>query len=168
MQLFEPWKYKSHFDYGNSNYWIMSIFSYRLHGAMVNEKPIKLMEIPLWRISWHSALGRQVHRLIHLVVWCATWCTLSPGALPDARSAAKSLSFLNNLKHCHQRVIELLVHSCIALFKINIHEILIFLLILFLIYFIEFLIKTPVIYLINIIIIIFFLNVLDIAYYLLH
>ena len=35
-------------------------------------------------------------------------------------------------------------------------------------YMIEFLIKTPLIYLINIIINIFFLNVLDFVYYLLH
>ena len=39
---------------------------------------------------------------------------------------------------------------------------------LFLIYLIELLINTPLIYLINIIIIIFVLNLLDFAYYMLH
>ena len=48
------------------------------------------------------------------------------------------------------------------------HELFILLLTLFLIYLIDFLIKTPIIYLINLIIIIFFLNVLDFAYYMLH
>ena len=48
------------------------------------------------------------------------------------------------------------------------HELFILLLTLFLIYLIKFLIKTPLIYLINIVIIIFFLNVLDFAYYMLH
>ena len=146
----------------------MSIFSSRIHGAMVDGNPIKLMEIPSWRILWYSALGRQVRRLIYLVAWCATWCALSPGALSDARSAEKSLSLLNNLKHCHQTKIKPIVQSCITLFKINMHPLFIWLLILFLIYLIEFLIKTPLINLINIIIIIFSLNFLDFAYYLLH
>ena len=48
------------------------------------------------------------------------------------------------------------------------HELYILLLTLLLIYLIEFLIKTPFIYLINIVIIIFFLNVVDFAYYMLH
>ena len=48
------------------------------------------------------------------------------------------------------------------------HELFILLLTLFLINLIEFLIKTPLIYLINIVIIIFFLNFLDFAYYMLH
>ena len=144
------------------------IFSSRMHGAMVDGKPIKLMEIPSRRILWHSALDRKVRRLIYLVAWCATWCALSPGALPDARSAAKSLSLLNNLKHCHQTKIKPIVQSCITLFKINMHPQFIWLLILFLIYLIEFLSKTPHIYLINIIIIIFYLMFLEFAYYLLH
>ena len=146
----------------------MSIFSNRMHGAMVDRKPIKLTEIPSWRILWHSALGRQVRRQIYLVAWCATWCALSPGALPDARSAAKSLSLINYLKHCHQTKIKPIVQSCITLFKINMHPLFILLLILFIIYLIKFLIKTPLIYLINIIIIIFSLNLLDFAYYLSH
>ena len=157
-QLFETWKWKSHGGYKNSNFWVMSIFSNRKHGAMVYGKPVKLMEILSWWILWHNALGRQVCRLIHLVAWCATWCALSPGVLRDARAASKSLGLLNNLKHCHHWVIESIVHSCIALFKINMHELYIFLLILFLIYLIQFLIKRPLIYLINIIIMIFFSN----------
>ena len=167
-QLFETWKCKSHGGYGNFNYWVMSLFISRMHCAMVDGKPIRLMEIPLWRILWHSALGRQVRRLIDLVTWCATWCALSPCALPDARYAAKSLRLLNHQKHCHQTNIKPIVQSCITLFKINMHPLFIWLLILFLIYLIEFLIKTPLINLINIIIIIFSLNFLDFAYYLLH
>ena len=81
---------------------------------------------------------------------------LAPGARPDAWSAAKSPALYNNLKHCHQTIIESIVHSCIALFKINMPELFILLLTLFLIYLIELLINTPLIYLINIIIIIFF------------
>ena len=92
------------------------------------------------------------------MAWAATWCTLSPGTLPDARSAAKYLNLRNNIKHCHQRVMKSIVHSCIALFEINMHGLFIFLLILFLIYLIEFIIKTPLIYFINKIIIIFCLN----------
>ena len=48
------------------------------------------------------------------------------------------------------------------------HPLYILLLTLFIIYVIEFLSKTQLIYLINIIIMIFFLNLLDIVYYLLH
>ena len=135
-----------------------------MHCALVDGKPIKLMEIPAWRILWHSVTGRQVRRLIRLSAWCA-W---APGAPPDAWSAAKSPALDNNLKHCYQTIIKSIVHSCIALFKINRHEIFILLLTLLLIYLIEFLIKTPFIYFINIVIIIFFLNVLDFAYYMLH
>ena len=139
-----------------------------MHCGMVNGKPIKLMEIPTWRISWLDVPGRTVRRLIRLSGWCAAWCAWSPGAPPDAWSAAKSPALDNNLKHCHQTIIESIVHSCIALFKINIHELLILLLTLFLIYLIELLINTQLIYLINIIIIIFFLNLLDFAYFMLH
>ena len=57
------------------------------------------------------------------------------------------------------------MHSCIKLFKINMHELFILLLTISFIYLIDFIIKTPLIYSINIIIIIFFLNVLDFAYY---
>ena len=146
----------------------MLIFSKRKNGAMDDGKPIKLLEIPLWQISWHGVPGRQVRRLIRLNAWCVAWCALAPGAPPDAWSAAKSTALDNNLKHCHQTIIESIVHSCIALFKINMQALFILLLTLFLIYLIEFLIKTPLIYLINIIIIIFFLNCLDFAYYMLH
>ena len=48
------------------------------------------------------------------------------------------------------------------------HPLYIWLLTLFLIYLIVFLIKTPLIHLINIIIIKFYLNVFDFAYYMLH
>ena len=48
------------------------------------------------------------------------------------------------------------------------HPLYIWLLTLYLIYLIGFLIKTPLIHLLNIIIIIFFLNLLDFAYYMLH
>ena len=105
-----------------------------------------------------------MRRLIRLSAWCA-W---APGAPPDAWSAAKSPALDNNLNHCHQTIIKSIVNSCIALFKINMHELFILLLTLFLIYLIEFLIKTPLISLINIVIIIFFLNFLDFAYYMLH
>ena len=146
----------------------MSIFSNRMHCPMVDGKPIKLMEIPAWQISWHGVSGRQVWRLIRLSAWCAAWCVWSPGAPPDAWSVAKSFALDNNLKHCHQTIIESIVHSFIALLKINMHELFILLLTLFLIYLIELLLYTPLIYLINIIIIIFFLNLLDFAYYMLH
>ena len=146
----------------------MSIFNNRMHWALVDGKPIKLMEIPVWRILWHGVPGRQVRQLIRLSAWCAALCAWAPGAPPDAWSAAKSTALNNNLKHCHQTIIESIVHSCIALFKINMHALFILLLTLFLIYLIEFLIKTPLFYLINIIIIIFFLNCLDFAYYMLH
>ena len=150
----------------------MSIFSNKMHCSLVDGKPIKLMEIPAWRISWHGVPGLQVRRLIRLSAWCAAWfaawCAWSPGAPPAAWSAAKSPALDNNLKHCHQTIIESIVHSCIALFNINMHKLLILLLTVFLIYLIEFLIKTPLMYLINIIIIIFFLNFLDFAYYMLH
>ena len=139
-----------------------------MHCALVDGKPIKLMVIPSWRISWLDVPGRQVRRLIRLSAWCAAWCALAPGAPPDAWSAAKSPALDNNLKHCHQTIIESIVHSCSALFKINMHELSILLLTLFLIYLIELIINTPLIYLINIIIIIFFLNLLDFAYYMLH
>ena len=99
--------------------------------------------------------GRQVRSQVRLV---------APGAPPDARFAEKPLVLLNNLKHCYQTKIEPIVQSCIRLFKINMHPLYIWLLTLFLIYLIVFLIKTPLIHLINIIIIKFFLNVLDIAY----
>ena len=49
-------------------------FSYRMHGAMVDGKPIKPMEISLWRIHWHRAPGaptdspgREVRNLERLV-----------------------------------------------------------------------------------------------------
>ena len=135
-----------------------------MHCALVDGKPIELMEIPAWRISWHGVPGRQVWQLIRLSAWCV-WAT---GAPPDAWSAAKSAALDNNLKHRHQTIIISIVHSCIALFKINMHKLFILLLTLFLIYLIEFLIKSPLIYLINIVIIIFFLNFLDFAYYMLH
>ena len=61
-------------------------------------------------------------------------------------------------------IIESIVHSCIEQFKINMHMLCILLLTLFLIYLVEFIIKTPLIYLFNIIIIIFFLYFLDFAY----
>ena len=48
------------------------------------------------------------------------------------------------------------------------HPLYILLLTLFIIYVIKFLIKTPLIYLLNNIIIIIFLNCLDFVYYLLH
>ena len=99
--------------------------------------------------------GRQVRSQVRLV---------APGAPPDARFVGKSLVLLNNLKHCYQTKIEPIVQSSIRLFKINMHPLYIWLLTLFLIYLIVFLIKTPLIHLINIIIIKFFLNVLDIAY----
>ena len=164
------WKVKmeSHGGYGNSIYWVISLFSNRMHWALVDGKPIKLMEIPAWRISWLDVPGSQVWRLIRLSAWCAAWCAWSPGAPPVAWSIAKSPALDNNLKHCHQTIIESIVHSCIALFIINMHELFILLLTLFLIYLIELLIITPLIYLINIIIIIFFLNLLDFAYYMLH
>ena len=146
----------------------MYIFSNKMHLALVDGKLIKLMKIPAWRISWHNVPGRQVRRLICLSAWCAAWCAWSPNVRPDAWSAAKSTALDNNLKLCHQTIIESIVHSCIALFKINMHALFILLLTLILIYLIEFLIKTPLIYLINIIIIIFFLNCLDFAYYMLH
>ena len=146
----------------------MFIFSNNMNGAMVDETPIKWMEISLWQISWHGVPSRQVRRLIRLSAWCAAWCAWSLGATPDAWSAAKSPALDNNLKHCHKTIIKLIVKSCIALFRINMHELFILLLTLFFIYLIDFLIKTPLIYLINIIIIIFFLNVLDFAYYMLH
>ena len=146
----------------------MFIFSHKMNGAMVDEKPIKLMEIPLWQISWHGVPCRQVRRLIRLSAWCAAWCAWSPYATPDAWSVAKSLALDNNLKHCHKTIIELLIYSCIAFFKINMHQLFILVLTLFLIYLIEVLIKTPLIYLINIVIIIFCLNFLDFAYYMLH
>ena len=139
-----------------------------MHCAFVDGKPIKLMEIPAWRVSWHGVSGRQVRRLIRLIAWCVAWCAWAPGAQPDAWSAANSQDLDNNLKHCHQKIIESIVHSCIALFKINMHKLFILLLTLFLIYLIEFLIKSPLIYLINIIIIICFLNFLDFAYYMFH
>ena len=135
---------------------------------MVDGKPIKLTEIPLWQISWHGVPGRQIRRLIRLSAWCAAWCTWSPGATPDAWSAEKSLALDNNIKHCHKTIMELLIYSCIASFKINMHRLFILLLTLFLMYLIDFVIQTPLIYLINIIIIIFFLKVLDFAYYMLH
>ena len=139
-----------------------------MHCALVDGKPIKLMEIPACRISWHGVPGRQVRRLICLSAWCATWSGWAPSAPPDAWSAEKSPALDNNLKHCHQTIIESIVHSCIALLKINMHELFILLLTLFFIYLIELLINTPLIYLININIIIFFLNLLDFAYYMLH
>ena len=135
---------------------------------MMDGKSIKIMEIPPWRISWHCVSNRQVRRQIRLRAWCASFCAPLPGALLEAWSAAKSPALLNNLKHCHQTITELIVHSCIPLSKINMHELVIFLLILFLIYLIDFIITTPLIYIINIIIIIIFLNFLDFAYYLLH
>ena len=107
-------------------------------------------------------------RMICLIARCTARCALSPNAPPDARFAGKSLVLLNNLKHCYQTKIEPIVQSCIRLFKINMHPLFIWLLTLFLIYLILFLIKKPLIHLINIIIIIFFLNVLDFAYYMLH
>ena len=164
------WKMKmeSNGGYGNSIYWVMSIFSNRMHCALVDRKPIKLMEIPAWRILWHGVPGRQMRRLIRLSAWCTASCAWAPGAPPDAWSSAKSPTLDINLKHCRQKIIESIVHSCIALFKINMHELFILLLTLFLIYLIEFLNKTPLIYLINIVIIIFFLNFLDFAYYMIH
>ena len=48
------------------------------------------------------------------------------------------------------------------------HPLFILLLTLFIIYMIEYLIKTPLIYLMNIIMMICFLNCLDFVYYLLH
>ena len=111
-----------------------------MHCALVDGKPIQLMEIPALRISWHGVPGRQVRRLIRMIAWCAAWCVWAPGALPDAWSDAKSPALDNNLKHCHQKIIESIVHSCIALFKINMHEHFILVLTLFLIYLIEFLI----------------------------
>ena len=123
-RLFETWKLKSHGRNGNSNYWVMSSFCSRMHGAMIDGTPIKHMGIVSWQIFWHSALGRQVRRLIYLIAWCATWCALSPGSLPDARSAAKSLSFLKNLKHSHRTKIKLIVQSSITLLKINMHPLL--------------------------------------------
>ena len=154
-QLFGKWKGKSHGRYGNSIYWVMFIFSNRMHCALVDGKPIKLMEILAWWISWLDVPGRQVRRLIRMSAWCAGWCAWAPGAPLDAWSAAKSPALDNNLKHCHQTIIESIVHSYIALFKINKHKLFILLLTLFLIYLIELLINTPLIYLINIIIIIF-------------
>ena len=133
-----------------------SIFSNRMHCALVDWKPIKLMEIRAWRISWHGVLGCQVRRLIRLSAWCAAWCAWSPDAPPNAWSVAKSPALDNNLMHCHLTIFESIVHSCIALFKINMHKLVILLLTLFLINLIELLIKTPLIYLINIIIIIYF------------
>ena len=159
---------KSHGGYENSIFCIMFIFRHKMNGAMVDGKPIKLMEIPLWQISWHGVPGRQVRRLIRLSAWYAAWCAWLPGAAPDAWCAAKSFALDNNLQHCHKTIIELLIYSCIALFKINMHQLFILLLTLFFIYLIDFVIKTPLIYLININIIIFFLNVLDFAYYMLH
>ena len=73
-----------------------------------------------------------------LSTWCAAGYAWLPGAPPDAWSVAKSPALHNNLKHCHQTIIKSIVHSCIALFNINMHEIYILLLILFLIYLIEF------------------------------
>ena len=116
------------------------------------------MEIPPWQISWQVAPSRQVRRLICLVARCAARCATLPGAPPNARFAGKSLVLLNNLKHWYQTKIEPIVQSCIRLFKINMHPLYIRLLTLFLIYLNVFLIKTPLIHLINIIIIIFFLN----------
>ena len=155
---------ESHGGYGNSIYWVMSIFSNRIHCALVDGKPIKLMEIPAWRISWHGVPGRQVRLIIRLSALCA-W---APGAPPDAWSAAKSPALDNIIKHCHQTIIKSIVYSFIALFKINMHELRFVLLTLCLIYLIELLIKTPLIYFINIVIIIFVLNFLDFAYYMLH
>ena len=106
-----------------------------------------------------------MRRLIRLSVWFAAWCAWAPGAKFDAWSAAKSPALNNNLKQCHQTIIKSIVHSCIALFKINMHMFFILLMTLFLIYLIEFLIKTPLIYLSNIVIIIFFINSFDFAYY---
>ena len=91
-----------------------------------------------------------MRQLIDFVAWCATWCAFSPGALHDARSGAKSLCLLNNLKHCNQTKIKQIVQNCITIFKINMHELFIFWLILFIIYLIKFLNKTPLIYFINI------------------
>ena len=105
-----------------------------------------------------------MRRIIHLSAWCA-WAS---GAPPDAWSAATLPALDNNRKHCYQTLIKSIVYSCIALIKINMHELFSLLLTLYLIYLIEFLIKTPIIYLINIVIIIFFLNFLDFAYYMLH
>ena len=139
-----------------------------MNGAMVDGKPIKLTEMSLWQISWHGVPCRKVRRLIRIIAWCAAWCTWSPGATPDAWSAEKSLALDNNQKHCVKTIIELLIYSCIASFKINMYQLFILLLTLFLIYLVYFVIKTPLIYLINIIIIIFFLNFLDFAYYMLH
>ena len=105
-----------------------------------------------------GAATNSPERLVRPGAWCSTWCMV--------RREITSLD--NNLKHCHQTIIKSIVHSCIALFKINMHELFILLLTLFLIYLIEFLIKTPLIYLINIVIIILFINFLDFAYYNLH
>ena len=136
MQCAIIWKVKmeSHGGYGNSIYWVMSLFSSRMYCAVVDGKPTKLMEIPAWRISWHGVLGRQVRRLIRLSAWCAAWCAWAPGAPPDAWSVAKSPALDNNLKHCYQTIIESIVHNCISLFKINMHDLFILLLTLFLIY----------------------------------
>ena len=146
----------------------MSNFSYKMHGSMVNGKTKRLMKNPPWQISWQVASSRHVCRLICLVAWCAARCALLPGAPPDARLAGKSLALHINLIHCYQTKIEPIIQSCITLFKINVHSLYIWILILFLIYLIVFLITTPLIHLINIIIIIFFLNVLDFVYYMLH
>ena len=132
------------------------IFRHRKHCALVDGKPIKLIKIPARRISWHVVPGRQVRRLIRLSAWCAAWSAWSPGAPPDAWSSAKSPALDNNLKHFHQTIIESIVHSCIALFRINMHELFILYWHYFLINLIKFLIKTPLIYLNNIIIIILF------------
>ena len=146
----------------------MYIFSIRMHWALVDGQPIKLIKIPPWRISWHCVPGSQVRGLIRLNEWCAAWCAWAPNALADAWSASKSPALNNNLKHCHQIKIESIVHSCISLFKIYMHKIFILLFTLILIYFIKLLINTPLIYLINIFIILFFLNLSDFAYYMLY
>ena len=133
-------KWKTHKTNGNSSMTNFMARCFRSPGAPTNSPE------------------RLVRSLVRLVAWCSTWCMVP----------AKSPALDNNLKHCHQTIIESIVQRCIALFKINMHELFILLLTLFLIYLINFLFKTPLVYLINIIIIIFFLNFLDIAYYLLH
>ena len=126
------------------------------------------MEITAWQISWHGVLGRQLQRLISLSAWFAALFAWAANAPTESWFSVKSSNLDNNLKHCHETIIESIVQSCIALFKINMHEVFILLLKLFLIYLFEFLIKTPLIHLIKIIIIIFVLNLLDFAYYMLH
>ena len=132
------------------------------------EQNNKLMEIPLWWITWYGVPGRQVRQLIQLSARYAAWCARSLCATPNARFGAKSPALQNNLKHCNQKIIKSIVHGCIALFRITMHELFLLLLTLFLISIIEFLIKTLLINLINIIIIILFLIFLDFAYYCLH